>query len=66
MMREAITSSSAHDTARKTGKLHLLMDASYYIHWAGNLHIGKRKGTEGRLNKNTNKRKTFSWKERGG
>lgn len=43
-MREEITSSSPpHDVARKTGKLHLLMDASYCLPWARDLHIIERK-----------------------
>lgn len=62
---EAITSSSPpQDTAQKTGKLHPLMDASYYIHWVGNLHIGKGKWTEGRLNKTSINRSFHEKRER--
>lgn len=63
MTGEAITSSSpAHDVAWKTGKLHLLMDASYCIHWAGNLHIWKGKLTEN--GRKYHQRPTWKEKER--
>lgn len=65
MMREAITSSSPlRDAAQKTSKLRLLMDASYYRPWVGNLHIGKGKPAEERLNKDTNtQREVFMERE---